>query len=102
MRIAFVIAGLVAAGGMCGCYHRVVASKGLGGRGGSVQEPYRSDTAADRAVDNLTGHGQRAARGADTMPLTGRSRWSADSTGGGSRVRCPSRGSEAGMGIEAA
>jgi hypothetical protein len=39
-----------------GCYHRVVSSKGLGGMGTTVEDPYRSDTAADRAVDRMTGH----------------------------------------------
>jgi hypothetical protein len=55
MRRAAVIVCLVLAGGIAGCYHRVVSSKGLGGMGTTVQDPYRSDTAADRAIDRMSG-----------------------------------------------
>lgn len=37
------------------CYRRVVATKGLGGTGQRVDPSYRSDTAADRAVDGMMG-----------------------------------------------
>jgi len=42
---------------MCagGCYHRVVSSKGVGGRTAAVEEPYRSNTAADRWIDETFG-----------------------------------------------
>jgi hypothetical protein len=58
-----------------GCYNRVVSSKGFGGMGTTIQDPYRSDTAADRAVDNLTGHEEKTVRGADNMPVTRRTYW---------------------------
>jgi hypothetical protein len=53
-RVAY-LALLLAALCSAGCYHRVVASKGMGGMGTTVQEPYRSNTAADRAIDNISG-----------------------------------------------
>jgi hypothetical protein len=37
------------------CYERTVATKGLGGSGVRTQQPYRSETAADRAVDSMIG-----------------------------------------------
>lgn len=77
-----IIPAIMASGG---CYHRVVSTKGLGGMGKPTDDPYRSDTAADRAVDRLTGASQPSQfRGADTMPVTkNKSRWSASTTGGG-------------------
>ncbi len=39
--------------GLCGCYERTVSAKGLGAKGTTVQEGYRSDTALDRAWDSL-------------------------------------------------
>lgn len=39
--------------GFCGCYERTVSAKGLGAKGTTVQEGYRSDTALDRAWDSL-------------------------------------------------
>ncbi|HYE63222.1 MAG TPA: hypothetical protein VD997_14600 [Phycisphaerales bacterium] len=38
-----------------GCYRRTVATKGLGGVGTRTQTEYRSNTAADRAVDGMLG-----------------------------------------------
>lgn len=40
---------------LSGCYERVVATKGLGATGVRSQPAYRSDTAADRAVDKVLG-----------------------------------------------
>jgi hypothetical protein len=37
------------------CYERTIATKGLGGTGMRTQQPYRSETAADRAVDSMMG-----------------------------------------------
>lgn len=42
--VAFAVAG-------AGCYKRVVSSKGVGAGSTSVQQPYRSETAADRWFD---------------------------------------------------
>ncbi|HLP83675.1 MAG TPA: hypothetical protein VK157_04945 [Phycisphaerales bacterium] len=36
-----------------GCYERTIKSRGIGGMGKSTQSGYRSDTAADRAVDSI-------------------------------------------------
>lgn len=36
-----------------GCYERTVSAKGLGAKGTTVQEGYRSNTALDRAWDSL-------------------------------------------------
>jgi hypothetical protein len=58
-----------------GCYKRVVSSKGFGGMGTTIQDPYRSDTSADRAVDGLMGNQQKTVRGADNMPVTRRTYW---------------------------
>lgn len=35
-----------------GCYKRVVATRGIGSMGTGVQEEYRSNTAADRWIDD--------------------------------------------------
>jgi hypothetical protein len=64
-----------------GCYERVVSTKGLGGVGTAVQQPYRSNTAADRAFDSMLGNEQKPPIGANTMPLTGKPKWTVDSTG---------------------
>jgi hypothetical protein len=77
-----------------GCYERVVASKGLGGS--TVQDSYRSNTAADRAVDGMFGPPPKSFKGADSMPLQGHSRWSSDSTGGGMTGTLPTPGSAQG------
>lgn len=51
-----VIVAFAAAG--AGCYKRVVSSKGIGAGSSSVQQPYRSETAADRWFDrNVMGKG---------------------------------------------
>jgi hypothetical protein len=73
------LALLVLCGG--GCYKRVVSSKGFGGMGTTIQDSYRSDTAADRAVDNATGNGPKTVRGADTMPVTKRTYWTDSPSG---------------------
>lgn len=36
-----------------GCYERVVSSNGIGATSADVKNPYRSETAADRAFDRL-------------------------------------------------
>jgi hypothetical protein len=40
---------------MGGCYERTVSTRGLGGVGKKTQTEYRSNTAADRAVDAMVG-----------------------------------------------
>jgi hypothetical protein len=40
---------------MGGCYERTVSTRGLGGVGKKTQSEYRSNTAADRAVDSMLG-----------------------------------------------
>jgi len=40
---------------MSGCYERTVSTRGLGGVGKKTQTEYRSNTAADRAVDSMVG-----------------------------------------------
>jgi hypothetical protein len=77
-----------------GCYQRVVSSRGLGGA--EVQESYRSNTAADRAIDGMFGSSQKAFKGADNMPLQGRARWTSDMTGGGMTGTLPAPGSAQG------
>ena len=37
------------------CYQRTVGTKGMGGVGTRTQREYRSNTAADRAVDSVLG-----------------------------------------------
>ena len=66
-----------------GCYERVVKSSGLGGA--TTQPPYRSNTLLDRAYDGVAGSGtqEKTFRGADNMPVTGKSRWTSEVTGGG-------------------
>ncbi len=47
---------LVAAGSvvlLTGCYKRTISTSGVGSYGANVQESNRSNTAADRWVDNL-------------------------------------------------
>ncbi|MCX5690579.1 MAG: hypothetical protein NTV94_12495 [Planctomycetota bacterium] len=46
---------LVLAGAAClgGCYERVVSANGIGASTASVQDSYRSNTAADRAIDSV-------------------------------------------------
>jgi hypothetical protein len=47
---------LLAAGAlMGGCYERTVSTRGIGGVGSTTQKEYRSNTAADRAMDSLLG-----------------------------------------------
>jgi len=70
-----------------GCYQRVVSSKGFGGS--TVQEPYRSNTAADRAVDSAFGSPEKTFKGADNMPLRGKAQWNSDMTGGGIKGPLP-------------
>ena|SRR5215831_3143585 len=79
-----------------GCYQRVVSSKGLGGMGTTVEEPYRSNTAADRAVDSMFGQPEKTFKGADNMPLRGKAQWTSDSTGGGVKGTLPKPGSAQG------
>src|SRR4051812_5559530 len=86
--LALLITALLAVGSI-GCYHRVVSSRGLGGMGSHVQESYRSDTAADRAVDGMFGPTEKPMRGGDNMPLQGKSKWTADTTGGGIKGPLP-------------
>jgi len=73
-RGVILVLAVVALSG-AGCYKRVVSSKGFGGMGTTIQDPYRSDTAADRAVDSLSGNQPKTVRGADTMPVTRRTYW---------------------------
>jgi hypothetical protein len=79
-----------------GCYQRVVSSKGFGGMGTTVEEPYRSNTAADRAVDSMFGPPEKTFKGADNMPLRGKSQWTSDMTGGGVKGTLPKPGSAQG------
>ena len=53
---------LVAVFALGGCYQRVVGTRGLGASGTRVQPEYRSDTAADRAVDGMLGRDRRGER----------------------------------------
>jgi hypothetical protein len=73
-RSAIVVLVLLALSG-AGCYKRVVSSKGFGGMGTTIQDPYRADTAADRAVDSALGNDPKPVRGADNMPVTKRTYW---------------------------
>ena len=77
-----------------GCYERVVSSRGLGSA--TVQEPYRSNTAADRYVDSMFGPPPKTFKSADNTPLQGHSRWTSDSTGGGIKAPMPTPGSAQG------
>jgi hypothetical protein len=56
MRYVLLIALLLLP--LAGCYNRVVATHGLGASGVRTQPSYRSNTAADRAVDGLLGRKQ--------------------------------------------
>jgi predicted small secreted protein len=38
---------------LAGCYERTTKARGVGAMGRSAQSGYRSDTAADRAVDSI-------------------------------------------------
>jgi hypothetical protein len=80
--------------GCTGCYERVVSSRGLGGT--TVQEPYRSNTAADRYVDSMFSSPPKTFKSVDNTPLQGHSRWTADSTGGGMTGTLPAPGSAQG------
>ena len=50
---------------------------------------FRGHTAADRAIDSLTGPSQKGFRGADNMPLEGKASWTSDMTGGGIKGPVP-------------
>ncbi|MBS0188623.1 MAG: hypothetical protein JSS51_11180 [Planctomycetes bacterium] len=49
-RVVLSIVGLAATAMAGGCYQRVVRAEGLGAQGVTVQKPYRSETALDKAV----------------------------------------------------
>lgn len=51
--IAMVVGAMVLA--QAGCYRRVVGARGVGALSQPVQSGYRSDTAADRALDRSFG-----------------------------------------------
>ena len=93
-RRAVILATALALPLLAGCYQRVVSSRGLGG--GTVQESYRSDTAADRAVDSLFGPPPKTFKGADNMPVRGKAAWSSGTTGGGMTGKLPTPGSAQG------
>jgi hypothetical protein len=60
MRVILMLLAAVLALG--GCYQRVVGTRGLGAAGTRVHPEYRSDTAADRAVDGMLGRDRQGER----------------------------------------
>lgn len=54
MRRALLLsASLLAIAALGGCYERTVKARGVGAMGKSLEPSYRSNTAADRAIDSL-------------------------------------------------
>lgn len=53
---------VVAAVSLGGCYERVVSANGIGASSADVQGGYRSNTAADRALDSVISKPKPASR----------------------------------------